>query len=322
MSARRKRLLILVALAGAASYVALLLLPVGAVQAAADSVTGGEWPWWTLPLGLFGLTLVLGVLAVLAGVGGGVLFVPIVSGFAPSIHIDFVRGAGLMVALSGALAAGPRLLDGGLVNLRLAIPISLMASSGAIVGAMIGLALPPHLVQIALGVVILVMAVIMTTVKPSDAAAGSRRDPIAVALGIGGVFPDPESGKDVPWEPRRMALGLVLFLGVGVMAGMFGLGAGWANVPVLNLVMGIPLRFAVATSYFLLAITDTSAVLIYLNRGALLPLVAIPAVLGIMLGARFGSVLLVRMKTTAIRKVVIGVLVIAGLRALLRGFGI
>ncbi len=300
----------------------LLLLPAGAVQAAADSVTGGDWPWWVLPGGLFGLTLVLGVLAVLAGVGGGVLFVPIVSGFAPFIHIDFVRGAGLMVALSGALSAGPRLLDRSLVNLRLAIPIALVASSGAIMGAMIGLALPPHLVQISLGVVILAMAVIMVTVRPSEAGAEGRRDPIAVALGIGGVFPDPESGKDVPWEPRRMALGLVLFLGVGIMAGVFGLGAGWANVPVLNLVMGIPLRFAVATSYFLLAITDTSAVLIYLNRGALVPLVAIPAVLGIMLGARIGFVLLLRMKTTAIRRMVVVVLVMAGLRALLRGFGI
>ena len=43
------------------------------------------------------------------------------------------------------------------------------------------------------------------------------------------------------------------------MAGMFGLGAGWANVPVLNLLMGAPLKISVATSKFLLAITDTSA---------------------------------------------------------------
>jgi hypothetical protein len=32
-------------------------------------------------------------------VGGGVLSVPIVSGFFP-FHLDFVRGAGLMVAVS------------------------------------------------------------------------------------------------------------------------------------------------------------------------------------------------------------------------------
>jgi uncharacterized membrane protein YfcA len=37
-------------------------------------------------------------------------------------------------------------------------------------------------------------------------------------------------------------MGLVLFLLIGVMAGMFGIGAGWANVPALNLLMGAPLE--------------------------------------------------------------------------------
>ena len=62
-------------------------------------------PWWIWPLALFIVTFILGILAVLGGVGGGVLFVPIVGGFFP-FHIDFVRGAGLLVALAGALAAG------------------------------------------------------------------------------------------------------------------------------------------------------------------------------------------------------------------------
>jgi uncharacterized membrane protein YfcA len=48
----------------------------------------------------------LGVVSVVAGVGGGVLFVPIVSGLFP-FHLDFVRGTGLLIALAGALAAGP-----------------------------------------------------------------------------------------------------------------------------------------------------------------------------------------------------------------------
>ena len=50
------------------------------------------------------------------------------------------------------------------------------------------------------------------------------------------------------------------------MAGMFWLGAGWANIPVLNLLMGAPLKISVATSKFLLSITDTSAAWIYLNK--------------------------------------------------------
>ena len=61
--------------------------------------------WWIWPLALFAVSFALGVVAVVAGVGGGVLFVPIVGSFFP-FHLDFVRGAGLLLALSGALAAG------------------------------------------------------------------------------------------------------------------------------------------------------------------------------------------------------------------------
>jgi len=48
--------------------------------------------FWIWPLALFALTFVLGIVAVVAGIGGGVLFVPIVASFFP-FHLDFVRGA-------------------------------------------------------------------------------------------------------------------------------------------------------------------------------------------------------------------------------------
>ena len=289
---------------------------------AAASPASADWPWWATPLALFALTSVLGVLAALAGIGGSVLFVPIVSGFAPFIHLDFVRATGLLVALSGALSAGPGLIRRNLVNLRLAIPIAVMASMGAILEAVIGLALPVRIIQLALGGAILFIVAVMLLVRPTSGGETGPKGFIARALKIEGRYFDKEQEREVIWYPKGMEAGLVLFFGVGVMAGMFGLGAGWANIPVLNLVMGVPLRIAVATSYFLLAITDTTAALIYFHRGALLPLITVPSILGIMLGARLGSFLLVIAPTRVIRRVVIAVLLVAGTRALLRGLGI
>jgi uncharacterized membrane protein YfcA len=106
------------------------------------------------------------------------------------------------------------------------------------------------------------------------------------------------------------------------MAGMFGLGAGWANVPVLNLVMGAPIKISVATSKFLLSITDTSAAWIYMNNGAVLPLMVVPSVVGIMLGSFVGVRILAVTKPALIRVMVIIVLGIAGAKALLKGLGI
>lgn len=278
-------------------------------------------PWWVWPLVLFVFTFILGILAVLGGVGGGVLFVPLVSGFFP-FHIDFVRGAGLMVALSGALAAGPGLLKRNLASLRLALPVALIASTSAIVGAMIGLALPAKIVQTLLGATIIFIVVLMATAKKSEFPDVPKPDALSQALGIMGVYREESLGKDVEWNIHRTLQGLILFIVIGIMAGMFGLGAGWANVPVLNLLMGAPLKISVATSKFLLSITDTSAAWIYLNSGAVLPMIVVPSVIGIMLGSIVGVRILAIAKPRVVRWIVILLLLFAGIRALLKGLGI
>jgi uncharacterized membrane protein YfcA len=277
--------------------------------------------WWYYPLILFILSFFLGVFAVLAGVGGGVLYVPIVSGFLP-FHLDFVRGAGLIVALAGALAAGPGLLRAGLANLRLAIPMALIASTCAIIGAMIGLALPTNIVQTLLGATILGIVVLMVRAKKSVFPNVPNPDPLSQSLKIMGVYHEPTLDKNINWQIHRTPLGLGLFVIIGIMAGMFGLGAGWANVPVLNLVMGAPIKISVATSKFLLSITDTSAAWIYLNNGAVLPLMVVPSVVGIMLGSFIGVRILGFTKPTVIRILVIVVLTIAGAKAFLKGLGV
>jgi uncharacterized membrane protein YfcA len=292
-----------------------------AQEPAASTEAVTEHAWWFYPLILLILSFVLGVFAVLAGVGGGVLYVPIVSGFLP-FHLDFVRGAGLIVALSGALAAGPGLLRIGMANLRLAIPMALIASTCAILGAMIGLALPTHIVQTMLGATILGIVVLMLKAKKSAFPNVPKSDALSQTLKIMGVYYEPTLGKDIDWKIHRTPIGLGLFVIIGVMAGMFGLGAGWANVPVLNLLLGAPIKISVATSKFLLSITDTSAAWIYLNNGAVLPLMVVPSVVGIMLGSFVGVRLLGMTKPTLIRKMVIVVLGVAGLKALLKGLGI
>ncbi len=275
-------------------------------------------PWWFWPLLLFVVTFVMGILAVLGGVGGGVLFVPIISGFFP-FHLDFVRGTGLLVALSGALAAGPGLLKANLASLRLAIPVALIASTCAIFGAMIGLALPTNIIQICLGVTILGICVLMLTAKKSEFPDVPESDPLSASLRIYGVYQEASTGRPIHWKVHRTPLGLALFVIIGVMAGMFGLGAGWANVPVLNLLMGAPLKISVATSKFLLSITDTSAAWIYMNKGCVIPLMVVPSLVGIMLGSFLGVRLLKIAKPGFIRWMVIGILAFAGLKALQKG---
>jgi hypothetical protein len=290
-------------------------------EATGAAVGEATKPWWFWPLVLFFFCFILGIIAVLAGVGGGVLYVPLVSGFFP-FHLDFVRGAGLLVALAGALAAGPGLLRRNLANLRLALPVALIASTCAIAGAFLGLALPTNVVQICLGATIVFIAILLATSKNVERPEVKVQDAIGQALGMSGSYYEESTGEVVEWKTHRTLPGLILFIVIGVMAGMFGLGAGWANVPVLNLLMGAPLKVAVGTSKFLLSITDTSAAWVYLNKGCVIPLMAIPSIVGLMLGSFVGVRVLAVAKPKIIRYIVIVVLLFAGLKALLKGLGI
>ncbi|MDA8228783.1 MAG: sulfite exporter TauE/SafE family protein [Desulfitobacterium hafniense] len=277
-------------------------------------------PWWVWPLILLVTTFLIGIVAALAGVGGSVLYVPIVSSFFP-FNFDFIRGSGLFVALACSLSAAPKLLKSNLASLRLVIPLALIASASSIVGAYLGLSLPQSILKILLGVLITSIALLFIFSKNSEIPKIARPDALARYLNIGGVYFEPSSGKDVSWTVWRLPTGLVLFSGIGILAGMFGIGAGWANVPVLNLLLGAPLKIAVGTSMSLLAITDTSAAWIYLNQGAVLPIITIPSVLGTMVGSRVGVKILNTAKPKSIRYIVILMLLFAGLKSLLNGLG-
>jgi uncharacterized protein len=277
--------------------------------------------WWVWPLALFAVTFLLGIVAVLAGLGGGVLFVPIVGGFFP-FHLDFVRGAGLLLALTGALSSSPALLREGLASMRLTLPLALIGSIASIGGAVAGLALPTNVVQAALGTMILGICLLIWRSKKSEQPQVDTPDALGAALRLNGIFVDAATGKSVAWQVHRTPLGMIAFAGIGFMAGMFGLGAGWANVPVLNLLLGAPLKVAVGTSGFMLSVIDTSAAWVYLYRGAVLPMMVVPSIIGVMLGAKIGVRLLRVIHAATIRRIVIALLLVAGLRALLKGTGI
>jgi uncharacterized membrane protein YfcA len=277
--------------------------------------------WWIWPVILFPLSLILGILHVLGGIGGAALFVPIVSGFFP-VHFDFVRGAGLIIALSGSIAASPELLRTNLASFRLALPVALIASSSSIAGAMVGLAVPAYIDETLLGGLILIVVALMFLAKRADFPVVAGPDALSQALRITGIYWDKSLGDSVTWQIHRTPLGFAAFLFVGFIAGMFGLGAGWANVPVMNLIMGAPLKLAVGTSNFLISVTDTSAAWVYINNGAILPILIVPSVIGMMIGSKIGVKIFASAKPRTIKWMVIGLLFFVGFRLFLKGLGI
>ena len=75
------------------------------------------------------------------------------------------------------------------------------------------------------------------------------------------------------------------------------------------------------SSGLLISVINSSAAWVYIHRGALLPLVVVPSILGVMLGSRIGARLLGSTPAPVVRRLVIVVMLLAGLRALSRGLG-
>src|SRR5262245_57531715 len=263
--------------------------------------------WWIWPIALFVACFALGVVAVIAGVGGGVLFVPIVGGFFP-FHLDFVRGAGVLLALAGALAAAPRLLRDGLASLRLAIPVSLAGSIASIAGARASFLVPTSALETALGALILIIAALMLRGPRVDAGAASNGDRLAAALGLHGAFVDPASGSRHDWRARHVVAGIAAFALIGFIGRLVRLGARWANVPAFNLLMGVPLKLAAGSSGLVITSVNAPAAWIYFNEGAMLPIIAAPSLIGVMLGARAGAALFRRLAAAQVRGLVIALL--------------
>lgn len=276
---------------------------------------------WILPLALLAACFLIGVIAVPAGIGGGTLFVPLASALFP-FHLDVVRGAGVVVALASALAAAPYLLRSGVGSLRLALPLALFGSVAAVIGALIGAAIPEQLMQLLLGLLVLGIAVLMLTVKGVNVPQVTTPDPVAQVFGLSGMFWDRAARRNLSWQAHRTPQGMLLFAVIGLVGGMFGIGAGWANVPVLNLLMGVPLKMAAGTSGIVLSLVNSSASWAYLHQGYVVSAIAVPAIIGTMLGAKIGARLLHVLHGPVIRRLVILLLMAAGIRALLRGMGV
>jgi len=105
----------------------------------------------------------------------------------------------------------------------------------------------------------------------------------------------------------RTAWGLAAALRVGLVSGVFGVGGGWALVPVFNLVMGLPLK--VACSEATIALGDAAAAATYLPAGFRL---LVSTQVGVALGAFLGA----RVAARVVRLVVLGVLLFAAVNLL------
>ena len=304
--------LIVMCLVVVLSYVALMLISRGA-----ETPPGGMSlnNISLLTFGFFLLSFAIATIAVMAGIGGGVLFTPLMLAFTP-VDSLIVRGTGLIVAMfSGLVSTGP-FMKQGLANLRICIFCAAAYGVGAFTGAQGAIYVAKHLgatgeglVRLALGVILASLAVYFVVGgKKIEWPEVKRVDGFTKWLKLSQPYYEQSLGKVVDYPLTRAAWVVAAIIGVGMLSGFFGLGAGWAIVPAQNLIMAVPLKVAAANSGVLLGMGDCVAVWPYLLMGAIIPLFAAPWLVGQVLGGLLGAQILIRIKAGFVRLILIGIM--------------
>jgi len=272
------------------------------------------------------ISVVIGIVAVLGGVGGGVVFTPLMMGFTP-IDSFIIRATGLLVAMAGSLVAARPFLKRGLANIRLlllaGVPYAIFAVIGALLAGYIQETAGETgeaIIRLALGILVVGIAGLMFFAgKKNEYPDIKSVDSITERLALATSYYEASLDKVVHYRLKRAPLGILIFCFVGLVSGLFGLGAGWAMVPTLNMGMLAPLKVAAASSKVLIGIGDTAAVWPYMMDGAIFALFAVPCVIGMVIGTVIGAKLMLKVKVGFVRWLVIVLLFGVGVKMVLDG---
>jgi uncharacterized membrane protein YfcA len=305
------------------SYIALALFSRGAEIPPGGMSAGAVWGWI---FGFFFLSFAIAMVAVIGGIGGGVLFTPFMLAFTP-VDSLIVRATGLIVAMfSGLISTGP-FMRGGLANLKICIFCAAAYGVGAFTGAQGAIYVAKHLGETGEGLVRLALGLILASLAVYFVVGGKKIewpevknvDSFTKRLKLSQPYYEVSLGKVIDYPLTRAGGVLGAIIGVGMLSGFFGLGAGWAIVPAQNLIMAVPLKVAAANSGVLLGMGDCIAVWPYLLMGAIIPVFAAPWLVGQVLGGLLGALILIRVKAGFVRFLLIGFMFFACFGLLTKG---
>jgi uncharacterized membrane protein YfcA len=308
-------------------------------------------------LALLGGGVAAGLFGSLLGLGGGILIVPLLT-LAFGLPLITAVGVSLVCVIMTSGAAAGVYLERRVANLRLGMTLELFTAIGALVGGMVAFLIPERALEGLFAALLVYTALTMarrreparpgSTPAPrpagpeddarddaivaeperaaADAAPAAVPAPPIAAVGsatrVEAATPSFVAGLAGPdYTVHRLGPGIVGAVAAGVASALLGIGGGLVKVPVMNVVMGVPLRVATATSNLMIGITASAGAIIYLIRGGLDAYAAAPTAIGVFIGASVGSRVAHRIRLPVLRGLFVVILLYTAWQMLQRAIG-
>lgn len=261
---------------------------------------------------LLPVAFLIGTIAAMTGVGGGVFIVPLLFLVPPynSIGIEKAVGTSLATIIFTSLSSTLGYSRQRRIDYKVGLILTLTTIPGAFVGAYLTSFITQKLLGLIFGIFLIFVALRMIfkldfyRFSIPRMRKGWRRK---IMDSDGTLFE-----YDV-----NVNQGLVLSFFGGLSSGLLGIGGGALMVPILHLMMNFPMHITVATSMFIMIFTSISGATTHFSLGNVRADYAIFLSIGVIFGAQFGAYLSKRISGKNLRRIFGVVLLLISIRMIL-----
>ena len=256
-----------------------------------------------------------GFLGALTGMGGGIIITPLLT-LVLGVDIHYAIGATLVSVIATSSGAAAAYVKEGISNIRIGMFLEIATTVGALAGVKLALRLHSASLATIFGLVLLYSAVESLRTR-REAPMERPRDRIASFLRMDSSYPSLRGLRQ--YRVRAVPAGFGVMFAAGIVSGLLGIGSGALKVIAMDQVMGIPFKVSTTTSNFMIGVTAAASAGIYLKRGYVDPLIAMPVMAGVLMGAFLGARVLPKTKSRVLELVFGAVVAILAIEMLYHG---
>lgn len=261
------------------------------------------------------LSSLSGLIGSLLGLGGGFIIVPGLN-LLFDIPIHLAIATSFLGVLVTSNSASLIYIKNRITNIRLASILESGAIIGTIIGASISLSINRDLLSIIFSIALFYTAYSMNKKKNEIKNYNNKS---VSKTELNGKYFDTSQNKTIKYSIKNIKKGISFSFFGGIFSGLLGVGGGSIFVPIMNRIMGIPLKVSIATSSFIIGITSFIGALVFLRDGFFDPVLAAPTIIGMFIGAQIGPRINQYIKKELLLKIFSVILIYIAIRMLLNG---
>lgn len=257
-----------------------------------------------------------GLLGSMTGLGGGVVVIPLLT-LILGVDFHYAIGAALVASMATSSGSGSAYVKEGITNIRLGMFLEIATTIGAVAGAFIAVWLNNSVIAVIFGAVLLLTALMQQRRKNDH--QGTIGSEAARRLKLFGTWPQ-KDGSLQAYELCHVGGGFAVMLIAGLLSGILGIGSGVLKVIAMDSIMKVPFKVSTTTSNFMMGVTACASAVVYIQRGNIVPGIACPVMIGVLLGAFTGAHLLKKMDVRLLRQIFCIAILLVAFNMIYQGF--